>query len=96
MTDLTITDPAWRQHDEDREYAADDDDLQYDLDLAGLRAMSTALAATEMDPLTRARQSTRIAYTAVAVAFTQGTITRETATGLLEALDAVLAELEGT
>ncbi len=62
-------------------------------DLADLRAMSAALDV-EMDPVVRARQSIRIAYTAIAVAFTQGTITREVATGLISALDAVLAELE--
>ncbi len=63
------------------------------LDLAGLRAMSAALDV-EMDPVVRARQSIRIAYTAVAVAFTQGLITQEVTKRLIGALDAVLAELE--
>jgi malonyl CoA-acyl carrier protein transacylase len=65
-----------------------------DLDLTDLQTRITDIAETEMDPTERARQCTRIAYTAVAVAFTQGAITQEVATGLLEALDAVLAELE--
>ncbi len=61
--------------------------------LADLRAMNAALDV-EKDPVVRARQSIRIAHAAVAVAFTQGAITREVATGLIDALDAVLAELE--
>ncbi len=64
------------------------------LDLADLRAGIAALDATELDPVDRARQSTRIAYTAVAVAFTQGVITREVAERLIGALEAVLAGLE--
>ncbi len=97
MTDLTISDPAWQQNDDDREYAADYDDPESpmpDLTLTDLQATITDIAAAEMDPVERARQCTRIAYTAVAVAFTQGAITKEVATGLIDALDAVLAELE--
>ncbi len=63
-------------------------------DLADLRARIAALDAADMEPVELARQSVRIAYTAIAVAFTQGLITQEVTKRLIDALDAVLAELE--
>ena len=63
------------------------------VDLAGLHAMSAALDV-EMDPVTRAQQSIRIAYAAIAVAFTQGLIAQEMTKRLIGALDGVLAELD--
>jgi hypothetical protein len=65
-----------------------------DLTLTDLRATIAALDAADMEPVERARQSTRIACTAVTVAFAQGAITQEMATRLTDALAAVLAELE--
>ena len=63
-------------------------------DLDGLRAMNAALDR-EMDPVVRARQSIRIAYTAIAVAFTERLIPQEVTQRLINALDSVLAELDG-
>lgn len=65
-------------------------------DLFDLRAMSAALANAEMDPISQARESIRIANAAVSVAFTQGVITTETAQGLINGLDALLNTLEDT
>ncbi len=63
-------------------------------DLPKSLKMAAALDAADMEPVERARQSVRIAYTAIAVAFTQGLITQEVTKRLIGALDEVLAELE--
>ncbi len=63
-------------------------------DLADLRARIGALDAADVEPVEVARQSIRIAYTAIAVAFTQGLIAQDVTKRLITALDGVLAELE--
>ncbi len=63
-------------------------------DLPKSLKMAAALDAADMEPVELARQSIRVAYTAVAVAFTQGLITQEVTKRLIGALDAVLEELE--